>query len=158
MPNSTSFATIFSTIEEELDLFSALHEILEKQQKHILSRDGRSLSTAAETITQLLEEARQFRIKRSDHLKKAGFDNSPTGMTEFFQRQGSAVNQKDWQELVELVEQCKALNLKNGETLRIQREHTDKQLRRFANRQQKTSYSASGQSVVKSEPTLRVMA
>ena len=79
-------------------------------------------------------------------------------MTEFCQKHGSSEDQEDWKELVELVERCKALNLKNGEALRIQREHTDKQLQRLANRQQKTGYSANGQSMVKAEPTLRAQA
>ena len=156
--SATTSATVLSTIEKELDLFSTMYETLEAQQQNILSRDGQSMSEAAQTITQLLGEAQQYRTIRSSELKKAGFNNSPEGMTRFCRQHESTEYQEDWQELVELVERCKALNLENGETLKIQQSHTQRQLQRLTRRQEKTGYTARGQSVANAEPTLRAQA
>ena len=65
------YPRIFATIEKELDLFSALHETLEAQQHNILSRDGHSMNEAAQEITQLLQEAQEYRTERSGRTKES---------------------------------------------------------------------------------------
>ncbi len=153
-----TYSTIFATIEQELDLFSDLFDLLELQQQNILNRDGQSMDKTAGKITRLLEQAASYKNDRSAQLQQIGHSNTPEGMEKVCRSHGNPDNQEDWKELVELVEQCKALNLKNGELLNILQEHTDKQLERLSRKQPKTGYSANGQSMADREPTLRAQA
>ena len=150
--------TIFATIEKELDLFTALYDTLHIQQQNILNRDGQCMAETAQEITEFLEEARQYRAERSIQLKKTGFSNTPEGMNKVCEQFGTSEHQEDWQELLELVERCKTLNLENGATLKILQQNTQKQLQRLANRQQRSGYTAHGQSIGSVEPTLRAQA
>lgn len=158
MSHSTTHSAVFSIIEDELDLFSTLYEILETQQQYILSRDGQKLTETAQAISELLKEAQQYRLERSRHLNMAGFNNTPEEMTRFCQQHGSAGHQEDWQELVTLVETCQSLNLKNGEALRIQHKHAEKQLQRLASRQPQSCYSAKGQAISHRGPSIMAQA
>lgn len=141
------YQNIIETIEEELALFSELREVLKEQQQLLLNRDASGLQEAAEDITYLLDQTRTCRNNRSKELKKLAIENSPEGMAMFMQSNGSEQNQTDWQELIELVEDCKKINLINGETLRMQQEMTEKQLQRLARTNNSHSYSANGKKV-----------
>ena len=141
------YKTIFETIDEELDLFAELHEVLNEQQQLLLNRDTAGLQEAAGDITFLLDQTRTCRSTRSEELKKLGIKNSPQGMEIFMLSHGSERYQTDWQKLTELVEECKKINQINGETLRMQQEMTEKQLQRLTRTNNSHSYSASGKKV-----------
>ena len=121
--------TVIATIQQDLDLYSDLHELLEQQQSFILNRDHQGLAGSAENITSLMLSARDNRAKRSEAMKQIGLINSRTGMDTFFTRLKTADKQElqeDWQELIELVEECKSINQINDQALKLQNEAAEK--------------------------------
>lgn len=141
------YQNILDTIDEELTLFTELRDVLNEQQQLLLNRNATGLQEAAEDITCLLDQTRKCRSRRSGALKKLGIENSPQGMETFMLSHSSEQNQSDWQQLTELVEDCKRINLTNSETLRIQQEMAEKQLQRLTRTNNSHSYSADGKKV-----------
>ena len=141
------YQKVFDTIDEELALFTELHEVLEEQRQLLLDRDTEGLQETAEDITDLLDQTRSCRSSRSGELEKLGIKNSPEGMEKFMLAHGSEKSRADWYTLIETVASCKKMNTINGETLRMQQAMSEKQLQRITSTNASHSYSADGKTV-----------
>ncbi len=170
-------ASIADTIQDELTLFSQLHDVLLQQQQQLINRDTPALGETAQAILRLMGEARLKRQERSDYLGRIGIKNNELemenylcGLTTDFKQDLSKqdlnkqdLNKQDlndnWQALTEVVETCKQINLDNGQILDLQQKMTDKILDRLENRQEKEiSYSATGTTKRHTNSTLQLQA
>ncbi|KEQ16041.1 hypothetical protein GZ77_06135 [Endozoicomonas montiporae] len=121
--------SVIATIHQDLDLYNDLHGLLEQQQAFILNRDHQGLAESAKAITSVMLNARENRAKRSQAMQQIGLINSRSGMESFLEQLVATEKQEvteDWQELMELVEECKAINQINDQALKLQNEAAEK--------------------------------
>lgn len=139
---------IINTIQDELETYTSLQELLLEQQQQLLDKNTSSLTEIAHQITSLLESSRNYRQERSKDLKALDLKNTPEGMDQFIQnlKNGKEEVLGDWEELMGLVEECKEINKKNGHTLKIQQQLSERMLERLKLQSSETgAYSADGQ-------------
>lgn len=161
-PSLEQEQAITETIQLELDLYSDLHELLEEQQQLILGRDHQGLATTAQQITTLMLEARENRRARSEILKQLGLENTRSGMEQFMDSLRSndrELIRADWQELIELVEDCQKINRINDQTLKLQHEAVEKILSQLpVQGTASKTYTSSGQEQISSRSILSAQA
>ena len=154
--------TVIHTIQQDLDIYTDLHELLESQQKQLLSRDHQSLSQSAERMTGLLLEARENRKTRSRAMNELGLENTQSGMETFLQqlhRSNKSELLEDWEELMELVAECRQINQINEQTLKLQKELTETVLKQAqVESRGGQTYSSSGQETTAQRSMLDIKA
>ncbi|MET4694727.1 flagella synthesis protein FlgN [Endozoicomonas lisbonensis] len=154
--------TVIATIQQDLDLYSELHELLEQQQTFILNRDHQGLAESAQNITSLMLKARENRTRRSNAMKETGLNNTRIGMEAFLDRLTTAHREEireDWQELVELVEDCQIINKVNSQALTLQNKMAEKILSQLpVQGGNNKTYSSSGQEQTSSRSILNKQA
>ncbi|MGI9274059.1 MAG: flagellar export chaperone FlgN [Endozoicomonas sp.] len=162
MSHQSIIAIVIATINDDLNTYTDLLETLEQQQQQLIARESHTLGDTARIITSLLETARSNRQKRSGALSDMGLDNTPEGMEEFIEGlQGKLFEDTsaEWDELLNLVEECKQINLINGRTLKLQQKVTEKLLSQMQiNTEERHSYSSKGKSINQATSTLQVQA
>ena len=157
----TTYERVLSTLHTDLSLYSDMLEALESQQKQLAGRESKRLEETASEITTLVEQAKKNKLQRSDALASLGIKNTPDGMETFLQQLDSHQSEASelWQELIELVEECKEVNQINGRTLNMQREMTETLLAKLNIRSSgSTTYSANGQTEEQTESMINAQA
>ncbi|MRI33936.1 hypothetical protein EOPP23_13150 [Endozoicomonas sp. OPT23] len=138
---------ILDTLLDELELYEELLETLHVQQEQLSGRESKGLEQSAEIIVSLVTETRDNRKVRSQLLADLELENTPEGMDIYLSelpasRQVEAT--ETWEELVELVAECKAVNQVNGQLLNIQQQMTENLLQRLDIQNTHPAYSSDG--------------
>ena len=162
MPYSQHQQTVIDTLHLDLDLYTDLHELLQGQQQFILRRDHQSLSQTAESITTLMLQARENRKKRSEAMKHLQMQNTQTGMAQFLhhlQHPDKQGLQEDWDELMDLVEDCRQVNQVNDQALTMQHKLTERALNQLRVEEKGAeTYSSTGQETLPNRSVLNIQA
>ena len=140
--------SILDTLYDELDLYSELLDTLQQQQQLLAAKDSKKLHDCANQIVSLVTAARESRQKRSQALQTLDIKNNQEGMDYYLETlrgQQASETMDTWDELMDLVEECKAINQVNGRMLNLQQQMTDRMLQRLELQAEHPAYSSDGQ-------------
>ena len=107
-------ASPMNSLASEQALISALVDVLEQEQQHLVAADIDSLSEVTPRKTALVNEMGLLAAQRHRLLKAAGYDAEEAGMEAWLAACGSAEDSAQWEAILAQTREAKELNRLNG--------------------------------------------
>lgn len=113
----------------EIECAAAFVQVLNAEKTALAGRDPGALETAVEAKQRCAEELQELDRQRVELLKSAGFSPDRAGVESCIQwcDADDSLSPR-WQRLLALLEQCRDLNLANGNLLELNRHHAERAL------------------------------
>jgi flagella synthesis protein FlgN len=102
------------TFEQELNVISVLLDLLEREQKCLISADIQNIQPLADEKTKLLEKLDALSQARYKTLSSIGFAASESGMSDWLESLGENEPKPSWRILQKQLSRVKKLNRLNG--------------------------------------------
>ncbi len=121
-------------LKNGLNLSQRLLDLLSKEAENLKNHSSPStLSKIAELKKQTVSQLEQFSKQMSQVLATEKLELSPEGIKTYFDKAESVqINTRnsshDWNQIIDLSKQCKLLNEKNGASINLLAQHTQRTL------------------------------
>ena len=118
-----------ANLQAELDAIRAFNEILQKEQRTLVSGDIEDLDFLASEKERLIEQLSNLNQQRNQFLSSHGLLTDADGMKKLFSIDDSySESNTIWHELLELVTVTSQLNDTNGTLINTRLQHTQRSL------------------------------